>query len=341
MKNRIYSLTRPGTFEIIEEVINEDTDGVIVRPGYMSICRADQRYYQGTRAPEVLARKLPMALIHEAIGQVVSDRLGEYRPGDWVVMVPNTPVEEDDIVAENYLRSSKFRASGFDGFMQDYVVMGRDRLVKLPDNIDKEVAAFSELSSVAYHTINRFDAIAHRRRNTIGIWGDGNIAFLIAIILRYRFPESKIVILGIHEEKMSDFTFADRKIHTAAIPDSFRVDHAFECVGGKSSGVAINQIIDHINPEGTIALMGVSEDPIPVNTRMVLEKGLRLIGSSRSGIKDFRDLIDFYEAHPEVIPEMKKIIGDVVAVSTIEDMNKAFDLDKRRHSGKTVMVWGK
>ena len=44
---------------------------------------------------------------------------------------------------------------------------------------------------------------------------------------------------------------------------------------------------------------------------------------------------------PEVIPEMKKIIGDVVAVSTIEDMNKAFDLDKRRHSGKTVMVWGK
>ena len=30
-------------------------------------------------------------------------------------MIPNTPVEKDDIIAENYLRSSKFRASGFDG----------------------------------------------------------------------------------------------------------------------------------------------------------------------------------------------------------------------------------
>ena len=30
-----------------------------------------------------------------------------------VVMIPNTPVEKDDIIGENYLRSSKFRASGF------------------------------------------------------------------------------------------------------------------------------------------------------------------------------------------------------------------------------------
>ena len=62
-----------------------------------------------------------MALIHEAIGEVVRDPSGNFKTGDLVVMVPNTPVEEDDIIAENYLRSSKFRASGFDGFMQEYV----------------------------------------------------------------------------------------------------------------------------------------------------------------------------------------------------------------------------
>ena len=30
------------------------SDDVLVRPSYLSICAADQRYYQGRRAPEIL-----------------------------------------------------------------------------------------------------------------------------------------------------------------------------------------------------------------------------------------------------------------------------------------------
>jgi hypothetical protein len=43
----------------------------------------------------------------------------------YVAMVPNDPTEEDPIIAENYLRSSRFRSSGYDGFMQDYVFLKR------------------------------------------------------------------------------------------------------------------------------------------------------------------------------------------------------------------------
>ena len=57
----------------------------------------------------------------------------------------------------------------------------------------------------------------------------------------------------------------------------------------KGSQQAIEQIINIINPEGSIALLGVSELSIQVNTRMVLEKGLTIIGSSRSGLKDFEN----------------------------------------------------
>lgn len=63
-------------------------------------------------------------------------------------------------------------------------------------------------------------------------------------------------------------------------------------MGGKGSQQAIEQIINIINPEGSIALLGVSELPIQVNTRMVLEKGLTIIGSSRSGLKDFEKLLN-------------------------------------------------
>lgn len=48
MLNTVYRLTAPRTIEPV--VVSQDTtDKVIVRPTHLSICNADQRYYQGTR----------------------------------------------------------------------------------------------------------------------------------------------------------------------------------------------------------------------------------------------------------------------------------------------------
>ena len=106
MINIVYRLKSPKFFE---EAIDEvDLDGVVVRPTHLSICQADQRYYQGSRPSEVLDEKLPMALIHEAIGEVVFDSKGNFKSGDKVVMIPNTPLC-DDIYAPNYSYNSKFR----------------------------------------------------------------------------------------------------------------------------------------------------------------------------------------------------------------------------------------
>lgn len=341
MLNTVYRLVEPRRIEA--EFCNIDLDGedVIVRPTHLSICNADQRYFQGSRPPEVLRKKLPMALIHEGIGLVQYDPKGEFKPGQKVAMVPNTPFEEDEIIAENYLRSSKFRASGFDGFMQDLIALRRDRIVPVPDGIDDIVAAFTELVSVSYHTIDRFEAKAHARRNTLGVWGDGNLSFITALLLKKRFPESKVIIFGKHEYKMNDFVFADDMYTIDAIPDDLRVDHAFECIGKSGSGVAINQIIDYINPEGVIAAMGVSEDNVPINTRMILEKGLTLYGSSRSSADDFRNLIQFYVDNPEVVDYLSRIVGETVEVRSIKDMTYAFDMDIQKRGGKTVMIWKK
>jgi ribitol-5-phosphate 2-dehydrogenase len=321
--------------------IDLDGDDLVVRPTYLAICNADQRYFQGTRSSEILRKKLPMALIHEGIGEVLYDPKKEYKPGTQVVMVPNIPLEDDDITAENYRRSSRFRASSADGFMQDIVAIGRDRVVVLPDGIDSCVAAFTELVSVAYHTISRFDARAHARRDTIGIWGDGNVAYITSLILKKRFPESKVLIFGKHPYKMKKFVLTDGSYHIDEIPDELQVDHAFECVGQVAAGAAINQIIDHIRPEGCIAVMGVSENLVPVNTRMILEKGLTLFGSSRSGAQDFKDVLSMYEKNPEMVEHLSRIVGNVVEVKNIEDMIDAFGVDIQKRGGKTIMVWKK
>ena len=116
------------------------------------------------------------------------------------------------------------------------------------------------------------------------------------------------------------------------------VDHAFEAVGGKASEYAIDQIIDYINPEGTIALLGVSENRIPINTRMVLEKGLSIIGSSRSGRSDFQEAVDFLEEHEDAQNQLQKLISAVIDVREISDIIKGFEHDLTTPF-KTVLNW--
>ena len=258
MLNTVYRLVAPRRFEVAFNDIDLNGEQVIVRPTHLSICHADQRYYQGSRPAEVLAKKLPMALIHEGIGDVVYDPLGEFKPGELVVMIPNTPVEHDEIIGENYLRSSKFRASGFDGFMQDNVALDRDRVLRLPQDIDRSVAAFTEIVTISVQALRRFDQFTHKRKNVVGIWGDGNLGYLTALFFRYMYPDTKLVIFGTDKEKLNGFSFADETYLVWDVPEDFAMDHAIECVGGEASQKAINQIIDLINPEGTISILGVS-----------------------------------------------------------------------------------
>ncbi len=341
MLNAVYQLKKPRQFELVFKDITFDQEHVIVRPTHLSICNADQRYYQGNRPDEILNQKLPMALIHEGIGKVVYDPTGQFQVGDRVVMIPNLPCEEDEVIAENYLRSSKFRASGTDGFMQEYVQTVPDRLVKLPDNINLTVAAFTEIVSVSYHAIDRFMKTAHGRRHSIGVWGDGNLGYITSLLLKSMYPEIQVHVFGLDKSKLNDFTFADGIYLVNDIPKDFQIDHAFECVGGNGAPRAINQIIDYIRPEGTIGILGVTEDLAPINTRMILEKGLRMIGSSRSGREDFVNLVELYRSKPEVVEYLENIVGEQVVIREMRDISRAFEKDIHKLIGKTIMVWDK
>lgn len=339
MLNRVYRLVEARTVEPVVVPVELGPDSIAVRPTHLSICNADQRYYQGKRSARVMSKKLPMALIHEGIGRVAFDAAGEFAPGTRVVMLPNDPVEEDDFIAENYLRSSRFCGSGYDGFMQELCVLPRARVLALPESIPDEVAAFTELVSVAVHAVGRFDAIAHGRRDDLGVWGDGNLGFIVSLILHLRFPQARIHVFGRNPYKLADFTFAYATHLTSAIPEDLLVDHAFECCGGEGAVHAIEQIIDYIRPEGTVSLMGVTENPAPVNTRMVLEKGLRMFGSSRSGRKDFEQTLEMHRAHPEMAVYLGSLVGGVVPVGSIKDIATAFDADVNKQMGKTIMEW--
>ena len=243
MINYVYQLVSPQFISVRYQNIDA-TDKVIVRPTYMSICQADQRYFLGNRDSKALEEKLPMALIHECCGEVVMDNTGTFKQGQSVIMLPNIPVTAANYINENYAEGARFMSSGEDGFMREFVDMPPDRLIPY-DKIPPQNAVLCEYLSVAAHAVKRLEKYSHEGRDTIAIWGDGSLAYVVCCALREKLPKSKIVVVGKNMRKLSRFSFAHRTYLNNSIPKDFKVDHAFECVGGEFSNVAIDDILKY------------------------------------------------------------------------------------------------
>lgn len=337
MINRVFRLVDIKRIEMAYREVDLSKREVLVRPQFMSICASDQRYYLGERKKEILKRTLPLALIHEAVGTVLFDPENLFKSGDKVVIIPNISPVSNNSVKGNYHCQSKFISSSADGCMQDIISIRHDRLIKLPEG-DFEIYVFSELVSVAYNAIESFERCCKTSKNKIGVWGDGGVGFVVALVLKSIYPNSKIYAVGKNHRKLSRFSFAENTYLTDEFSDDLRFDHCFECVGGKASEEAIAQMIDVISPEGCISMLGVSEDPVVINTRKVLEKGISLIGASRSERADFEKAVELIFKNSLVRRYLKTIISQTIEVNDESGIALAFEQDFM-NDFKTVIKW--
>lgn len=356
-----YRLVEPGKFhkQVIEHDVKEND--VIVEPYMASVCHADLRYFTGNRRKEALAKKLPMALFHEALGIVKESFHPDFKAGDRVVVVPSIPgyvlnhtSKEDcckicaDGNDDNYCLDGEFLGSGYDGAAQSRLVIGGANLVHVPNEVNDDTAILAELCSVSLYAINAVETVTTKASSKVAVFGDGPLGYLTASALHYiyQIPKEDLLVFGAVPEKIAQF----EQFATTALVQDFNfqkmtgVRTVFECTGGKFSSSAINQAIDLIDRQGNIVLMGVTEDLVPINTRDVLEKGIRLIGSSRSTVKEFEQLMDAFlnEDYQEVLQQL--IPNEHFAVHTTEDLKAAMEADaKDRGWKKTYLAfdWGK
>ena len=335
MINNIYQLVAPKSIAVKFEDVGTHNK-VLVRPRYMAICHADQRYFQGKRDPQVMSRKLPMALIHECSGEVLFDPTGTFETGAPVVLIPNVPGEPSEGIFENYAKGSGFLSSGRDGFMREFVDIDPGRVISC-EGVQRQVSAITEFLSGTAHAYHRFDLAAHSKRDRLAIIGDGSMAYALACMLSVLAPESDLVVIGRNSEKLSLFTFAAERYLTCEVPDDLSFDHAFECAGGEGSAAAIDMAISFIAPQGTLVLLGVSERSVPVYTRNVLEKGMTIVGCSRSGRADFETAVAAMRGE-DMQRRLRRIIYHYGAVKSVSDIKRVFSTDLQTPF-KTVFEW--
>jgi ribitol-5-phosphate 2-dehydrogenase len=328
--SRTYRLISPYQVEEVqvERVMNPGE--VMVKPILCSICHADLRYYTGNRRPEILAKKLPMALIHEGIGEVVESASVHFKPGQRVVIVPNIPgynsdnqqatradrLSSEPTIEDNYSTNGHFLGSGYDGIAQSHLILPDLCLVLIPQDVPEEIAVLSELSSVSHQALRKVkDQLATAK---IAIFGDGPVGFLTAALLHhyYNVGADRLTVFGVVPEKMAQFSFATCiSVIDSNLDEMEKVDIAIECAGGRFSSAAINQAIVVLKPGGSLILMGVTEELVPINTRDILEKGITLFGSSRSSFHDYPPIVEakknqeYQQTLRKLLPEQFNIIN--------------------------------
>ena len=339
---RSYKITEPKRFEIfVEDIYDED---ILVRPENLAICKADIRYYLGNRDINVLKRKFPMSLIHEATGVVVRDNSGRFEKGQRVVLLPCLKadcdktkclscVRDNPNLLDNYCPESRFRSSNFDGFSKEMINAEAEYLVPIPDSIGEE-AVFSELISVGCSAMRRA-GLWDKKADNIAVWGDGIMGYIISLVAKYGVG-ANVSVIGMVPDKLAMFDFADTYF-VNDIEKMPNVTVAVEAVGGNASASAINQAIDKLCSGGKIVLCGVSNDNAPINTRMVLEHGLTLMGTTRSVRCDFEKAVELLTI-PEFREHILCLVEGIDIVDSINKYYKAFEIASKSQSlGKRVM----
>lgn len=342
IQSTAFRLTEPGTFEKTTLRHDFSTGDIVVKPTKASICHADLRYYSGNRRPEALAKKLPMALFHEGIGVVEQSNHSDIHVGDKVVIVPNIPsrLRKSNFPAtdllDNYDENAVFMGSGYDGICQSHMVVPGDNVVKIPSELNEDVALLAELCSVSLFPINQLPQTTTAEAPQVAIFGDGPVGYLAASALHfiYGIHPSNLIVFGADSQKLATFeSFATTQLVFDYNFNQHRGVHTvFECTGGHFSETAINQAIDLIERQGQLILMGVTEELVGINTRDILEKGLTLSGSSRSTKREFEQLITAF-ADPNYQQVLQQLIPEqAYDIYNTADLTTAME-DTMQHKG--------
>jgi len=358
-----YRLTQPFRIEPLERPVRrERPDDVLLRPRVTGVCASDLKLYAGTRDRRALSKKLPLALLHEGVAEVLeSGPASGLRPGTRVVVVPNVPCyiahpdtypSKDEAclacrpggAGENYCLENLYLSSNTDGLAQTVFRHPAPLCVTVPADVPDTIAVLTEPLTTIVAGCEKAPIGAGRRYLVLG---NGPLGQLVAICLAvfHDVPRDAIVMTGHDWENRADAAAlvgqaidADDAAAISAL--RARIDVAFECVGSAANEQTLEQAVESLRPGGTTVLFGPSETSVLFNTREVIGKGLAFIGANRSFVPHFRRVLDRLED-----PRAQDLLARVLSpsrfvVRSADDLNQAlYHAWTKRDAGKTLIGW--
>ena len=309
-----------------------NADEVLVKIEASGVCFTDVHIMKGEHASP---NPLPLIMGHEGVGRVVelgSDG-GRLKVGDRVgigyVFGACGHCRECLTGGENYCPD--FDATGFSvsGCFAEYVVMRQEWANRIPEGISPiEAAPLMCAGAAAYASHKKTGVQAGDTLAIFGLGGLGQYATQIAKLCGVR-----VIAVDISEEKLAtakalgadEIVVADENAGAAIQA----LGGAHGCVNFAPVGATWPLMLAACAPRATIVLTAVPADQLAFYTYEVVERGIKVIGSSASNRQEMNELLAL---------AAKGNVKGVINTMPFEQINEALSsLIEGRTDGRTVL----
>jgi (R,R)-butanediol dehydrogenase/meso-butanediol dehydrogenase/diacetyl reductase len=257
------------------------SDEALLRVLRVGICGTDLHIFQGH-----LDTRVPRGGIigHETFAEVVEAPAGDgVKAGDRVVVEPVRfcgTCRACRIGATYICYNLKVLGVDLPGGMQEYWPVPVDRLLKVPDTLIDNHAALVEPLAVATHDVTRAGV---RTGDAVLVFGGGPIGCLIGLVCRHR--GARVAVAEINSFRVDMLRRLGLEVVGPGVDpvrfatewtDGDGVDVAFEVTGHPAAVKAITEVV---RVWGTISIVAIHSEPMPVNLHRFFARELSVHGS--------------------------------------------------------------
>jgi len=265
----------------------------LLRVRRVGICGTDLHIFQGH-----LDHRVPRGGVigHEALAEVVEAPRGSgFARGDRVVFEPLwfCGACRACAMGASYLcYSLKIIGVELPGGMREYCTVPAARLLRLPETLADDHAAMIEPLAVATHDVRRAQV---RAGDTVLVFGGGPIGALIAMVARTRGARVAVVEVNPFRIRLLESLGLETvgpDIDVLRFTDTWTggtgVDVAFEVSGNPA---AARLVTDVVRVWGTVSIVAIHAEPIPVNLYQMFARELVMHGSRLYAREDWEEAI--------------------------------------------------
>lgn len=322
------------SFETIEDPVPSPGD-VEIKVHIAGICGTDLILLRG-KNPYV---PYPIVPGHEYMGEVLrAPADSKFKVGDRVTVFPAFGCGKCEACKSGHTpHCPEAKTVGVlrpGGCFTERVVAHHERVFSIPDQMENEVGAMVEPTSVAVHANRRAD---FAKGSKVVVIGGGTIGLLTAQVARAYGAESVIVSEPIEERrslasnlgiewtcdpsKEDLVLFVQEKMGSA--------DVVFDVAGNRTT---LRQSVELLRPDGKLVLIAMPHGEGPgIPYQEVFSKELRIAGSRTYFLDDFPESIELLNTERV---KVKPLIGKILP---LDRFNEAVEL-LEREPGKYIKV---
>jgi 2-desacetyl-2-hydroxyethyl bacteriochlorophyllide A dehydrogenase len=265
----------------------------LLRVRRVGICGTDLHIFQGHLDHRVPRRGV---IGHETFAEVAEAPADSgFRRGDRVVVEP--------LWACGTCRACRMGASyicyqlkvlGVDlpGGMQEYWCVPTERLLRVPDTLGDDHAALVEPLAVATHDVRRAEVGPGQ---SVLVFGGGPIGTLIALVARHRGARVAVAELNpfrIDLLKGLSLETVGPGVDPVRFAEDWTggegVDVAFEVTGNPAAALSVTDVVRVF---GTVSVVAIHAEPVPVNLYRMFARELTMHGSRLYSRGDWEEAI--------------------------------------------------